>query len=82
MNVEFHSDYRLRVHITDADTDRWEVPLVVYPAAGLVNYAARHIPKYILDKKIPYTSPMPNLFMIEQAASTGISELVSRIRDL
>ncbi len=29
--------------------------LVVYPAAGLLNYAPWHIPKYIIDKKIPYT---------------------------
>ncbi|MEO7924664.1 MAG: Sir2 family NAD-dependent protein deacetylase [Chitinophagaceae bacterium] len=56
--------------------------LVVYPAAGLVNYAAPHIPKYIVDKKIPYTSPMLNLFMIEQSASTGVAELISRLRNL
>src|ERR1700716_228852 len=30
--------------------------LVVYPAAGLINYASRQIPKFILDKRIPYTS--------------------------
>ncbi|MBD0333748.1 MAG: NAD-dependent deacylase, partial [Chitinophagaceae bacterium] len=29
--------------------------LVVYPAAGLVNYALWHIPKFIIDKTIPYT---------------------------
>ena len=30
--------------------------LLVYPAAGLVNYAPWEIPKYIIDKRIPYTS--------------------------
>src|SRR5882672_155621 len=30
--------------------------LVVYPAAGLLNYADADIPKFIVDKKIPATS--------------------------
>ena len=49
--------------------------LVVYPAAGLVNYAARHIPKFIVDKKIPYTSSVRNLTSIEKGAGEGIQEL-------
>src|SRR5687768_4069381 len=40
--------------------------LVVYPAAGLVNYAAWEIPKYIIDKKIPYISDTKNLIAIEK----------------
>ncbi|HEU0064918.1 MAG TPA: Sir2 family NAD-dependent protein deacetylase, partial [Flavisolibacter sp.] len=35
--------------------------LVVYPAAGLVNYAPLEAPKFIIDKKIPYTSSLYNL---------------------
>src|SRR5215510_10022526 len=35
--------------------------LVVYPAAGLVNYAPWNIPKYIIDKRIPYTSELINI---------------------
>src|SRR6188508_3425897 len=46
--------------------------LVVYPAAGLVNYAARHIPKYIIDKRIPYTSEITNLTAIEKPATEGM----------
>src|SRR5919112_4401193 len=46
--------------------------LVVYPAAGLVNYAPWPIPKFIVDKKIPYTSPLYNLTTIEKPATEGM----------
>lgn len=49
--------------------------LVVYPAAGLINYAPRDIQKFIVDKKIPYTSSIHNLIAIEQPATTGVQEL-------
>jgi NAD-dependent deacetylase len=50
--------------------------LVVYPAAGLVNYAPREIPKYIIDKRIPYTSSVYNVKAIERPATEGVAELV------
>jgi NAD-dependent deacetylase len=49
--------------------------LVVYPAAGLLNYVELNTPKYIIDKKIPYTSPMRNLTLIEKPATEGVKEL-------
>lgn len=49
--------------------------LVVHPAAGLVNYAARHIPKYIIDKRIPYTSELINITAIEKPATEGVKLL-------
>jgi NAD-dependent deacetylase len=49
--------------------------LVVYPAAGLINYVALETPKFIVDKKIPYTSPMRNLTVIEKPATEGVKEL-------
>src|SRR6187399_2229895 len=49
--------------------------LVVYPAAGLVDYAARHIPKYIIDKRIPSISEITNLIAIEKPATEGVDEL-------
>jgi len=49
--------------------------LLVYPAAGLVNYALAYIPKYIIDKNIPYTSAVRNLTTIEKTASEGVKEL-------
>ena len=51
--------------------------LVVYPAAGLLNYVALDTPKYIVDKKIPYTSPMQNLTLIEKPATEGVKELAT-----
>src|SRR5688572_23699086 len=53
--------------------------LVVYPAAGLVNYAAWEIPKYIIDKKIPYISDTKNLIAIEKPASEGVKILIDMI---
>lgn len=49
--------------------------LVVYPAAGLVNYSKRDIPKFIVDKKIPYTSCISNLTAIEKPATEGVKDL-------
>ena len=49
--------------------------LAVYPAAGLVNYAPRLAPKYIIDKNIPEVSYIPNLMKIEMPATEGVKEL-------
>lgn len=49
--------------------------LVVYPAAGLLNFAPRPIAKYIIDRKIPYTTSVINLTAIEKPATEGIVEL-------
>jgi NAD-dependent deacetylase len=51
--------------------------LVVYPAAGLINYVELETPKYIIDKKIPYTSAMKNLTLIEKPATAGMRELIN-----
>jgi len=53
--------------------------LVVYPAAGLVDYAPAHIPRFIIDKRIPYTSELYNLTVIEKPATEGVKELVERL---
>ena len=50
--------------------------LVVYPAAGLVNYAPPYLPKYIVDKKIPYLPGLPNLTAIEKPATEGLQEVM------
>jgi NAD-dependent deacetylase len=49
--------------------------LVVYPAAGLVDFARTWIPKFIVDKKIPYSSAIPGMLTIEQPASVGVQLL-------
>lgn len=51
--------------------------LVVYPAAGLVNYASLSIPKFIIDKRIPYTSSITNLTAIEKPATEGVRDLIT-----
>ena len=53
--------------------------LVVYPAAGLINYVAMDVPKYIIDKKIPYTSAMKNLTLIEKQATEGVKDFMNEL---
>jgi NAD-dependent deacetylase len=53
--------------------------LVVYPAAGLVNYAAWEIPKFIVDKKIPYTSSVANVIAIEKPATEGVKMMMEML---
>jgi NAD-dependent deacetylase len=50
--------------------------LQVYPAAGLIHYTALDIPKYIIDKKIPTISNLPNMHLIEKSATEGVEELL------
>jgi NAD-dependent deacetylase len=49
--------------------------LAVYPAAGLIDFAHTQIPKIIVDKNIPYTRGIQNLYMIESPATEGIQPL-------
>jgi NAD-dependent deacetylase len=49
--------------------------LAVYPAAGLIDFAYTQIPKIIVDKYIPYTRGLQNLYMIESPATEGIHPL-------
>jgi len=54
--------------------------LVVYPAAGIVNYVPWRVPKFIVDKKIPDTSSMYNVTAIEMPATEGMKELVTLLK--
>jgi NAD-dependent deacetylase len=54
--------------------------LVVYPAAGLLNYAKPAIPKFIVDKSIPITAAINNIIGIEQPATTGVAALALQLR--
>jgi NAD-dependent deacetylase len=53
--------------------------LAVYPAAGLLQYAPKHIPKFILDKQIPRTSGIANLTEISMPAGEGMGVLVGKL---
>ncbi|GAA4456073.1 SIR2 family NAD-dependent protein deacylase [Rurimicrobium arvi] len=55
--------------------------LAVYPAAGLLTYAPSHLPKYVLDKRIPDVKAVSNVFPIEMPASLGIHELARLLRE-
>lgn len=48
--------------------------MVVYPAASLIHYAKRKIPKFIIDPKIPEIEP--GFFPIECGASEGVEKLI------
>lgn len=50
--------------------------LVVYPAAGLVNYTRTGIPIYIIDKNLPDLS-LPQLIKIGKPATSGVAELAT-----
>ncbi|RYZ26282.1 MAG: NAD-dependent deacylase [Chitinophagaceae bacterium] len=56
--------------------------LVVYPAAGLVNYAAFDIPKFVIDKKVPHISFAQNITAIEKPATEGMREVLPLLRAL
>lgn len=49
--------------------------LQVYPAAGLIDFVAPHVPKYIIDKRIPFSSAPANFYFIEKPATEGVEEL-------
>ena len=53
--------------------------LAVYPAAGLIDFADLHIPKFILDKNIPFTRGIQNLYSIQKPATEGMGELRERL---
>ncbi|MEP7372855.1 MAG: Sir2 family NAD-dependent protein deacetylase [Chitinophagaceae bacterium] len=50
--------------------------LVVYPAAGLINYIPAFVPKFIIDKQVPVTQNFHNLTAIEKPATEGVGELI------
>jgi NAD-dependent deacetylase len=49
--------------------------LVVYPAAGLLDYVGSDIPKFIVDPNMPDVHNRPNLYLIEEKASTGMQKV-------
>lgn len=49
--------------------------LQVYPAASLLQYAHPFLPKFIIDKKIPYIEQTSTLTLIEKPATEGVKQL-------
>lgn len=56
--------------------------LAVYPAAGLIDFAPDHIPKFILDKNVPDTRGIQHLHSIQRPATEGMPELIERLMKL
>ena len=56
--------------------------LVVYPAAGLINYVSAIAPKYIIDKQVPFTQNFHNVTAIEKPATEGVKELLRLLKKL
>ena len=54
--------------------------MVVYPAAGLIDYVPKNVTKYIIDPKIPDVQPLPNLQFIAEKASTGMMKVRSMLQ--
>ena len=56
--------------------------LLVYPAAGLIDYAPRAIPKFIIDPEIPPVNHLENLIPIEATAVAGVKILIKHLEKL
>lgn len=53
--------------------------LLVYPAAGLLNYAGYDVPKYIVDPNVPEVYNVPNVEFIQARATEGVPTLTKRL---
>ncbi|MDO9187463.1 MAG: NAD-dependent deacylase [Bacteroidia bacterium] len=53
--------------------------LAVYPAAGLIDYTPRHIPKYLIDPSDVNVNGIQNLTIIKEKASIGLSILAEEL---
>lgn len=53
--------------------------MVVYPAAGLINYTGYDTPKYLIDPNEVAVPRIPNLTVIQQIASIGVDLLVKEL---
>ena len=49
--------------------------MVVYPAAGLIDYVPDRVKKYVVDPKKPDILHVPNLEFIAEKASTGMKKV-------
>lgn len=49
--------------------------LQVYPAAGLINYVPKQVPRFIIDKHIPSLPSYLNVTSIEANATDGVNKL-------
>jgi NAD-dependent deacetylase len=53
--------------------------LLVYPAAGLVDYVGKNVPIFVIDPQIPKMSASKNVIFIEEVASKGLRKVVDEL---
>ena len=53
--------------------------LLVYPAAGLIDYVDDQVPKFIVDPKLPEVRSRENLYLYQEKASTGMEKVKSEL---
>jgi NAD-dependent deacetylase len=56
--------------------------MVVYPAAGLINYVPYESMKYVVDPKLPDIGNIPYIKMIADKASTGMETVKRELLEL
>ncbi len=54
--------------------------MVVYPAAGLINYVSDHVTKYVVDPKQPEVNHVPNVEFITEKASIGMEKVKEKLK--
>lgn len=55
--------------------------LQVYPAAGLIEYTRQSIPIFVIDPNLPYITPRPNLYLIEEVGSVGMGIVKKKLTE-
>ncbi|MEP5610739.1 MAG: NAD-dependent deacylase [Cyclobacteriaceae bacterium] len=53
--------------------------LVVYPAAGLLDFVPANTPKYIVDPQMPEVGSAENMYFYEEAATSGLQKVRDHI---
>jgi NAD-dependent deacetylase len=56
--------------------------MVVYPAAGLIDYVAEEVPKFIVDPKTPEVRASHNIYFIPEIASVGMEIVKKKLKQL
>lgn len=56
--------------------------MVVYPAAGLIHYVRREIPKFVVDPNLPDVGSIPFTTMIAEKASIGMELVKQKLAEL
>lgn len=56
--------------------------MVVYPAAGLIDYVPFETPKYVIDPNIPQIAHIPYLHKIPEKASVGMERVRQQLLEL